>query len=89
MERALEVLGTSAIAAATAAVAMIQVGAGDVLIPVVSGGVAALVGYFSAQITVRSELASLQTEMRLLSAELHRYYHPARGESRRHDEDTE
>lgn len=79
MERALEIMGTSAIAAGTAAVALIQVGAGDVLIPVVSGGVAALVGYFSAQITVRSELASLKTEMRLLRGELHRYYHPARG----------
>lgn len=80
MERTLEIAGTSVIAAATSALALVDAGVSDAAIPLVSGGVAALVGYFSAQITVRSELASLNTEMRLLRAELHRYYR-VRGEN--------
>lgn len=43
---------------------------------VVTGGMAALVGWFSAQITVRSELTELKTDLRLMRAELHRYYQP-------------
>ena len=74
MTRASEVLTTSAVAAATSAIAMIQADMSGIMIPVVSGVVAALVGYFSAQITVRSELASLSTDIKLLRAEMHRYY---------------
>lgn len=74
MVRALEVAATATIAAGTSAVALVQADATGILVPLVSGGIAALVGYFSAQITVRSELASLNTEMRMLRAELHRYY---------------
>lgn len=74
MIRAAEIAGTSLIAAGTSAVALVEADVAGLAIPFVSAGVAALVGYFSAQITVRSELASLNTEMRLLRQELHRYY---------------
>lgn len=82
--RAGEIAGTALVAGATTTGALLEADMSGAIVPLVSGGVAALVGYFSAQITVRAELASLKTEMRLLREELHRYY-PIR---RRHaDED--
>jgi uncharacterized membrane-anchored protein YhcB (DUF1043 family) len=44
------------------------------------------VGYFSAQITVRSELTELRTELRLFRDELHRHY-PTRADmaAQRHE----
>lgn len=77
-------VGTAAgVAGATAAAAVITSDLGGVMSWVVPLGAAAVVGYFSAQLTVRSELSELRTELRLIRQELHRYY-PTRGEVSQH-----
>jgi hypothetical protein len=74
IDRAIEVGLTSTVAATTTALAMLQVEESGLMILVLSLGVSSIVGYFSAQMTVRVELASLKTEIHALRGELHRYY---------------
>jgi hypothetical protein len=83
-----EIGTTAGVAGVTVASAMATADVSGFLSVAVPIGAAAVVGYFSAQITVRSELAELRTELRLIRQELHRYY-PTRGEvgQHRHSED--
>ena len=74
LDSVIEVAAISGLAAVTTATALVEANVGGFVVPLVSGGVAALVGYFSAQITVRAELATLKTEIRMLREELYRYY---------------
>jgi len=74
LDRVIEVAAISALAAGTTATTLVEANVNGFVVPLVSGGVAALVGYFSAQITVRAELAMLKTEIRMLREELYRYY---------------
>jgi hypothetical protein len=72
-----EISSVSIISALTTAGIMTEADVSGLAVPLLSTGVAAVVGYFSAQITVRSELATLQAEVRHLREEMHRYYAPA------------
>ena len=67
------------VAGATTGVAVVQLELttfATILVPI---GASSVVGYFAAQVTVRSELAELHTEMRLIREELHRYYRLKQG----------
>jgi hypothetical protein len=85
LDRVIEVAAMTALAAGTTAMTLVEANVNGFVVPLVSGGVAALVGYFSAQITVRAELAMLKTEIRMLREELYRYY----SIRRRHDDDAD
>jgi hypothetical protein len=74
MTRAVEAVTVAVVAFSATATSLVQADISGLIVPLMSGAIAALVGYFSAQITVRVELASLKTEIHLLRAELHRYY---------------
>lgn len=56
LERTAEVGITTAVAAATAAGAMVEADMSGWLVPVVSAGLAALVGYFTARATTEREM---------------------------------
>jgi hypothetical protein len=56
VERGFEVAGASVVAAATAAGAMVEADMSGWLVPMVSAGLAALVGYFTARITTEREM---------------------------------
>jgi len=77
-----EISSVSIISALTTAGIMTEADVSGLAVPLLSTGVAAIVGYFSAQITVRSELAALQAEVRHLREEMHRYYTPAAARKR-------
>jgi len=83
MQHVAEVGTAAGVAGVTAAAAISGADVSGALSWVVPLGVSAVVGYFSAQLTVRSELAELRTELRLIRQELHRYY-PTRGEVSQH-----
>ena len=72
-----EISSVSIISALTTAGIMTEADVSGLAVPLLSTGVAAVVGYFSAQITVRSELAALQAQVQYLREEMHRYYAPA------------
>jgi H+/Cl- antiporter ClcA len=79
MQHVAEVSTAATVAGATMAGAVSSADLGGLMSWLVPLGAASVVGYFSAQLTVRSELAELRTELRLIRHELHRYY-PTRGE---------
>jgi hypothetical protein len=59
VERGVEIAGASVVAAATAAGAMTEADMGGWLVPMVSAGLAALVGYFTARITTEREMGTM------------------------------
>jgi hypothetical protein len=59
IERGAEIAGTSVVAAATAAGAMTEADMGGWLVPMISVGLAALVGYFTSRITTEREVGTL------------------------------
>jgi ABC-type enterobactin transport system permease subunit len=74
VERLAEASLAAVVGGATTALAVIQVEESGGVILVLSLGVSALVGYFSAQMTVRVDIAALKAEIHALRDELHRYY---------------
>lgn len=58
-ERGFEVVGASVLAAATAAGAMTEADMGGWMMPVVSMGLAAIVGYFTARATSEREMGAM------------------------------
>lgn len=59
VERGGEIVGASVVAAATAAGAMMEADMSGWLVPMVSAGLAALVGYFTARITSERETSMM------------------------------
>ena len=54
--RFLEVISVTAIAAATSAGVMTEADMSGLVVPLISGGIAAIVGYFSARMTMEREM---------------------------------